>query len=172
MSVRFSYPTGVDVRVNGNLAATSISYPVGGITNAAISSSAAIAATKLVHQHALRYAQNGGTDVVAATVPIHIARDAAEIVAVTVSPLVAPAGGDKAVSVDVQLGNAATAFASILSAPISIDSADANRAVVSGDLATFAAVAEDILQVVIAVSGTTGTQAQGLIVTVWIRESP
>lgn len=169
---RFDFPFDTDVRINGTLSVRNMVYPDGQITKAAIQTDAGIEATKVIHQHALRHSQKAGTAVVAETVPIHVFRSAAEIVAVEVVPITPPAGGDLAYTVDVQLGNASTAFASILSGAVAIDSADAARTPVPGTLVTNEAADGDTLQVVVAVSGSTGTQGQGFIVVVWVREEP
>lgn len=156
----------------GNLAAKSMTIPAGAVGDEQIEASAMVAATKLVHQHAARYVQAGGSDVVAVTVPLHTFRGAGEIVAVEVVPLVAPNGGDKAFTVDVLKGNQATPFATVLTAPISVADAQGDREVVSGTLATTEAADGDTLEAVVAVSGTTGTQGQGFVLTVWVREEP
>ena len=47
-----------------------VSLPDGAVGDAAVGASANVAATKLEHQHAIRYAQADGSDVVAAIVPV------------------------------------------------------------------------------------------------------
>lgn len=172
MAEQITTPAGVNWRVDGHFSARSMGIPAGTVTDAAVSASAGIAATKLEHQHALTYSQAGGADVVSATVPIHIFRGAADIVAVEVVPIVAPTGGDKEFTVDVQLGNAGSAFASILSAAVEVDASSVARTIQSGSLSTTTAADGDTLQVVVTASGSTGSQGQGMIVTVWVREQP
>lgn len=156
----------------GTIGATNIAYPKNQIANEAIKALAGIEATKVVHQHAIKYVQPGGVNVAAATVPLHTFRSSAEIVAAEVVPIVAPNGGDSAYTVDVQKGNQSTPFASVLGAPIGVGDAQADREVVTGSVTTTAAADGDTLQAVVAVSGTTGTQGQGFILTVWVRENP
>ena len=172
MATTIQYPGDVNIVVGGTLSARNITYPVNQITDAAIKAAANIDATKLIHQHAIRYAVAGGTTVAAVSVPVHTFRSAADIVAVEVVPITAPTGGDLAYSVDVQLGNQSTAFATILTAEIDIDSTVSDREVVSGTLSTVAGADGDTLQVVIATSGSTGTQGSGCLVTIWVREQP
>lgn len=161
-----------DLRVNGAFSAKSINYPAESIGDADIEQDAAIQATKVIHQHAIHYDQAAGADIVAQTRIVHTFRDDAEIIAVDVVLSTAPTGGNKQLTVDAKLGNQSTAFASILTGVITVDSSKANREVVAGVVNTTAAVAGDTLEIVVAVSGSTGSQGQGLSVTVWIREAP
>lgn len=172
MATQIDFPASVDVRVNGNFSARSFSAPSGSIGNAAIAASAGIDASKVIHRHAIRYAQPSGSDVASATQLVHTFRNTATIVAVEVVTQTAPTGGDKEFTVDVKLGNQSTAFATILSAPIEVDSTVASREVKVGSLSTSAAADGDTLQVVIAVSGSTGSQGQGVLVSVWVSEEP
>ena len=132
----------------------------------------AVPASKVIHQYAVHYGQAGGTAVVAVTMGLHTSYKDGTLVAVQVTPLVAPTGGDKAFTVDVKKGNQSSAFASVLAAVITVDNTKADRQVVSGSLSTTALAAGDTLEVVLATSGTTGTQAQGVLVTVTIQENP
>ena len=132
----------------------------------------AVPASKVIHQFAVHYAQAGGSDVVVATFPIHTCYKDGTLVAVEVTPLVAPTGGDKAFTVDVQKGNQAGAFATVLSSVVTINNTKADRQVVAGSLSTTALADGDTLEVVIAVSGTTGSQGQGALITVTIQENP
>ncbi len=142
------------------------------ITNAKVSAGAAIAAEKLVHQHAIHYQQNDGAAVAAAIVPIHVARSAATIVAVEVSCLDAPSGGDKTFTVDLQKANAGTPTpASVLTGAITYPNGTADCTIRPGTIASAAIADGDTLVVVVAVSGTTGVQGQGLQVTVTLREA-
>lgn len=155
-----------DVRVVGTLSPQSLNPPAGSIGNAAVQASAGIEATKVVHQFPLRYADDG--QVTAITVPLHIARAAATLVAVEAIVTTAPGAGDS-VSIDVQKGNQSTAFASVLAATLTIDENDAARQVKPATITTTAVADGDTLQLVVTVTGTT---AQGLCVVVTLREDP
>lgn len=162
-----------DLHVNGTLSAKRANLPASSIGDSEIEQNAGIKATKLIHQHALNHQQADGADVVSETVPLHIFRSAAEIVAVEVVAINAPdGGGDKQFTVDVQAGNQSTAFTTILSAVITVDDNISDREVVAGTVTTTTAADGDSLQVVVTASGSSGNQAQGLLVTVWIREEP
>ena len=159
-----------DLRIQGAFSAKTMTFPTGAIINKDINPNAAIDATKVIHQHAIHYDQALGADVVAQTRLVHTFRGDADIVAVDVVLATAPTGGDKALTVDVKLGNESTAFATILTGTIAANSTHANREVIPGTLTTTTAAAGDTLEIVVAVSGSTGSQGQGLCVTVWIRE--
>lgn len=161
-----------DVLVDGTLTAKTLNIPAGTVGNAGVAAAAGIDATKLDHQHAIRYSQADGSDVVSAIVPIHICRAAVEIVDVEVVCIDAPSGGDKQFTVDLQVADQSTpAPASLLYAPVTIDSTVADCEVKSATITTTAAVADDTLLVVVTASGSTGTQGQGLIVVVTVREA-
>ena len=161
-----------DVRVNGTLSAQTVNLPSSSVQNQHIIAAAGIDATKLQHQHALKYVQDGGTNVVSATVPLHVFRATAEIVGVEVVPIVAPDGGDLQYTVDVQKGNAGSAFATILTGVVTVDDSSVDRTPQEGTLSTTSAADGDTLQVVVTASGSTGTQGQGVLVLVTVRESP
>lgn len=151
--------------------------PFGSIKNSHVSTSAddRIAATKVVHQFPLKYHQAGGTAVVAATVPLHVAMGAGTIVRVDIRPETVPTGGDLAFTVDVKkAADGSVSYASILSAAeeVSVAESSANGTVQSVVPTTTTYSAGDCLQVVIALSGSTGTQGQGVTVVVWVREDP
>jgi len=142
------------------------------IGDSMILSDAAIAASKLVHRYHATHAQKAGTDVVSETMPVHTFRAAGSIVAVEIVPIVAPTGGNKLFTVDVKRGNAGAGFASILSAVITVDQASVSRTVYVAAITLPNAVDGDTLEVVIAASGSTGSQGQGVLVNVHVEEQP
>jgi hypothetical protein len=160
-----------DLDIQGNLSASSMSIPAGTVTNSDIASVAGIEATKLEHRYAIQYQQADGSDVATATVPVHIVRGAtATIQDVEVVCVDAPEGGDKTFTVDVHYGNASSALATVLSAPISYGTANPDLTVVGGTLATSALTAGDTLVVIVTASGSSGNQGQGLIVNIALSE--
>lgn len=162
-----------NMQVTGQIAAASILYPLGSIENEDVQANAGIEATKVIHQFPVRYSQAEGSDVASATIPVHLVYGVtAEIVRVEVMSPTAPAGGDKQFTVDVKAGNNNDAFASVLSAVVTYDSTLSDKEIAVGVLSTTALADGDALQVVVAATGSTGTQAQGLIVVVWLREKP
>lgn len=169
-----SIPPDQNWHFGGQLSCKEFVYPKESLDNSAVDPSAAIEATKLIHRHVARYYQAAGADVAAVVVPVHLFRGDATIVAVEAIPLTAPAGGDKAFAVDVKKGNQSTPPVTILSAPLAVSVAAgvSDREEVDGILAVTTAADGDFLEVVITVSGTTGTQGQGVLVTVWFDEKP
>lgn len=151
-----------------------VTFPAGTITNAMVSAAAAIGAEKIIHQYAVHYQQAGGGDVASATVIVHVAKGAGLLVAVRIVPIVAPTGGDKAFTVDVKKGNAAGAYATVLTGVETIDSSVADREVVSAtiDGTKDDYSAADSFTVVIAASGSTGSQGQGVLVELFFQEAP
>lgn len=161
-----------DLHVTGDLTAGGVNLPAASVGNAAVQAAAGIEATKLQQQYALNYSQPDGSDVVAAVVPIHIVNGVSGVlVGIDAVCVDAPSGaGDEEITVDLQKGNAAGAYATMLTAPISITDSQADREVVAGTPSVTVLAAGDSLQLVIDQTGSTGTKGQGLIVTVIIRE--
>jgi hypothetical protein len=161
-----------DLHVNGHLTSKTASLPAGTVTNAMVNASAAIAATKLQHQHVVNYSQADGTAVAAAIVPVWVCRGAtATVVAVQVVCVDAPSGGDLTFTVDIHKGAVGTADgATILTGDRTYPNATADGTMLAGTISSGAMVAGDYLIVIVAVSGSTGTQGQGLVVTITVRE--
>ena len=164
-----------DMRVLGNLSSTSLSVPSGSINDAAIAAGSAgtnISSDKVRHQFSLELNQDTGTATTAQTRIVHIARGPGVIVGVSAVADVAPTGGDKAATVDVKKSTAGGAFASILSAVVTLNSSSTSKVVQAGSLSVTSFVAGDLLEIVIAISGSTGSQGQGVCATVMIAEDP
>ena len=123
-------------------------------------------------QKTIKYHQADGSDIVAAIVPVHIVRGlTGTIEAVDVACVDAPSGGDKEFSVDVLIANAGSPSpASILSAVIEYSASQSDCEVEAGTISSAAVSVGDVILVQVAVSGSTGTQGQGLVVTITIRE--
>lgn len=152
---------------------TEMALPSGSVENDDVAAAAAIAANKLKHRHAVAYAQADGADVASETKLVHLAYLAGTIVDVSVRVNTAPTGGDKAFTVDVKKAADAGAFATVLSSVVTINSSSVNNTKVAGtiDGAQDDVTADDAIQVVIATSGTTGSQGQGLIVEITVEEN-
>jgi hypothetical protein len=166
-----------DLRVKGTVTAAGLNLQNATITDAMIQAAANLAASKLEHQHAITYRQKTGADVVTETVDLHIARgNTGSVIGVDVVATTAPVGTgtpatDKKFTVNVLKGNQSTGFATVLTAVVTIDSTVANRQVVAASLvASPALAAGDTIRVVVTASGSTGSQGQGLVVNVNVRE--
>lgn len=161
------------LHVRGALTCGQFTAPVGSIANAGIAAAAGVDASKVIHQHALHYAQAPGTAIVAGTLDLHVARGAGEIVSVEAAIAGAIAtGGDRQVSIALQRSTAGGAFATVLTAPLVLDNANVLYVPEAAIVADADYVAGDLLRLTVAVAGAAGAQGQGLIVTVAIREEP
>jgi hypothetical protein len=167
-----------DTHAAGHLSCVTLGIPAGTVVDAAVNGSAAIQITKLQYQqYAIHYGQADGTDIVDAIMPIHTVRGAtAVIMAVEVACLDAPSVGGavpKHFHVDLKKYTVAVpAGVSVLAAPVDYVSGTADCTVLAGTVALSALVDGDTLGVEVDAVGADGTQGQGLIVTVTIRETP
>lgn len=156
---------------NGGLRSSNIIYPAGSIDNADIAAGADIAGTKLECHFTLPYWQVHGTAVVAATAPLKIMRATGTLMSVEAQITgVIATGGDRTVDVDLQRSVGTGAPATMLSAAIQFTSASVLRTTATATLAATSLADGDALYMVITVAGAAGNQAQGLLVTVHIRE--
>lgn len=133
----------------------------------------AVAGRSVVHRFSVGHQVVGGTAVLALTnMPIHYFRNAGKVLAITVMPFTAPTGGDLAYTVDLKKGNQASAVSSILTGVITISSSDADRQANAGTLSSSptTCAAGDFLSLTVALTGSTGTQGQGYVITVDVEE--
>lgn len=160
-----------DLVVTGTLSPRRFAPPASSIGGTAINSADPVPATKLEGEFNLSYSQDGA--VVADTAYLRIIRGAtADVVAVEacVTETIAT-GADRTVNVDLQKSTGAGAFATILTATIELDNASVLRTVSTGALTGGAALVDgDLLRLVVTVAGAAGNQAEGLLVTVTLRE--
>jgi hypothetical protein len=157
------------LHVDGQLSCKTFRPPAGSINNDAVTGP--IGATKLEHQLYLHLDQVPGTAVVAQTKLLHTVYGAtAEVVAIKAMTPTPATGADRQVSIDLQKGNAGSGFATILTGNIVLDNTNAPRTPESGTVANPDLVAGDSLQAVITVAGSAGAQAQGLLVTITLRQ--
>lgn len=157
-----------DFRVHGKITSRTLQLPPNSLGNEEFSASSLLDATKRVHRHEVDFRQATIADVTAA---VHHFRAAGKVIAIEATCGTAPAG-NREVSIDLQLGNAATAFASVLVAPIIFDADHNDCEVCRAPIAEFACALGDTLQVVIDVSGSSGTEPAELVVTITWEESP
>lgn len=149
-----------------------LTLPQGIVDNGSMKANAAIVHTKIQHRPIVPYSQASGTDVVAETRVVHIAHENETVLNVNIFITTAPTGGDKAFTVDVKKSTAGGAFATILTGVYTVNSSKADRTTYAGTLSgTPTLVAGDALEVVVAVSGSTGSQGQGVHVNVVVSEN-
>ncbi len=119
-------------------------------------------ASNVIHHFGKDHRQASGSDVASKTELIHVASYAGVLNGFKVGIDVSPTGGDKQFTVDLQKSTGGGAFASVLSAVVTIDSGKADRSVTLGTIAAASYAAGDIFRVVVTASGTTGSQGQGV----------
>ncbi len=111
-------------------------------------------------------------EVVAATVPIHTVRGATGTIIAIEATVTTAATTPKSLTIDLKKSTGGGAFATVLTGVMTIDSTTTVRTIIAGALAATTLVDGDHLQLVIAVSGASGTQSKDLSVTVQIEEAP
>lgn len=159
-----------EVNVIGNLSCKTFNVSTASITNAMVSATAAIAATKLQGEFTLRHTQT--STVAAATEYLRIIRGATGTIVdieACITETIAT-GADRTVTIDLLKSTGAGAFATVLSSTIVFNNASVLRTITTGTISSASLVDGDILQLTVAVAGAAGNQAEGLIVTVTLRE--
>lgn len=146
------------------------------ITNAWIAAAAAIATSKLVNRVLAEYRVPDGTTVAVTSddgVPIYTCNKTggAVLKSVTVVCPDAPSGGDLDFDVDIQKADVGAGAATVLSATINYSATQSDYEQEAGTIANATIDDGDTLLVVVTVSGSTGTQGEGLIVQVEIEEA-
>ena len=171
MSESFSGPTTFKGAVR--FLDSDVSLPAGLIDDADVSAGAAIDADKLQHRHAISYSQVDGTDVASATQLLFIARAACTVVSVEVRPTTAPTGGDKQFTVDIQKAtDGSGSWSTLLSSVVTMSSADSDDTLEAATLIGSPTLVDgDAIRVVVTASGSTGSQGQGVNVTVNLDEA-
>lgn len=172
-----AYPTTIqgDLSVNGQISGKTMAIPAGTIDNTAVASGSAgafIAASKLQHRIALHHTQNDGTAVLSASQIVHICKGAATAAALYAVVNAAPTAAKTAI-VNAFKSTAGSTFSSILSSAITFNSTGTTALTAkAGTLSVTSFAAGDLLKLSVVVSTSTGTQAQGINVTLLIDEEP
>ncbi len=145
----------------------------GTVTDAMVNAAAAIDADKLQHRHVINYAQVDGTDVISAIQLAYIATAGVTVRDIDVRPTTAPTGGDKAFTVDVMKAtDGSSSFGTLLDSVITINSSSVDETLQGGTLISSPVLVNgDGLRIVIATSGSTGSQGQGFVVTITLDEN-
>lgn len=149
-----------------------VEFEGGGLRNRDIASGASVEASKVIQHYAVSRLLTtvSGTTVTALNVPLHIVSvNASEIIAFEAA-IMGAITGDYTVTVDLQKSTGGGAFATVLSSTIEFDTAVSVRtalpAVVSDEVLTEG----DILSAVVTVSGSSGAQATGLLVSLTLQD--
>jgi len=156
---------GGDVHVVGTLSAATLSVPAGTVVNADVNAGAAIAATKLEHQHHATYAQSGNS--VDETKVIHTVWGATcTLVGFEAGSIGIHAGAD-ACTIDLEKDGV-----SVLAAPITLDSGNVAYTPEAATINTTAGLDSDVYSVVQNFTTGGGTPATGVYATLTFREDP
>lgn len=149
-----------------------VAVPAASFGDAEIKAAAGIAATKTIHQFPIHLAQANGTASTSETRNVHIATGAGTIVGIEVLVDTAAVGA-ATVTVDLHKGNAGSAYATLLTGVVTVNSSTAVRTPVAGTLiATPTYAASDSLRLIVTATAGGGTLPQGLCVVVFVRENP
>lgn len=162
-----------NLQITGALTMAELNIPAGTLKDVDVAAGAAIAASKIIHQFPVRYAQDDGSNIVAAIVPIHTVQGAtATIKSVQAMIIDAPQGGDHEITVDLKkcyVGAGSTPV-TVLTAPIVMNDADtADCEVEEAEIANDALTVGQTLVAVVSTTGSSG-YGQGLLFTVMIQE--
>jgi hypothetical protein len=157
-----------DLQIQGSLYVQGgFTPPANSIVDASVAASAAVAATKLQHQHRAIYAQGSSTTAAAATQVIFAVFGATGTVVNFEAGAVVPNVGAATCTVDLKKNGT-----SILGAAISLSSSQTARQLVAATISNTALVAGDVLEVVVTATAGGGTLAQGLFATLTVNEMP
>jgi hypothetical protein len=137
-------------------------FPASVIRNSQVASDAAIDASKLLHLvHGGIELFGPSTTIAALSKDVRIGKGIGTIAAVRTFFSVIGTG-DRTVSVDLQKSTGGGAFATVLSAPMSITVSSTVRTLITGTISSATYAAGDLFRWVVALGGSTGNYPQGL----------
>lgn len=158
-----------DLNIRGRVTAQSITLPSSSVGNSQIAAGAGVAASKLEGEFKYNHSQTG--NVANATEYFNAVRGTTgEIVAIEMALTETIPSGDKTVTIDLQKSTGAGAFATVLSGTVVLNSSSVLRTLVAGTISSGDLADGDILKLTVTIGGSTGTDPQGLVVTVILRE--
>lgn len=134
--------------------------------------SGTLSVDRLAHRIASDYSQAIASVVASETKVIRSSYATGSVKAFIVSVDTAPTGGDKAFTVDLQKSTGAGAYASVLSAVITINSSSTAKTAYSATISSASYSANDLFKVIVTTSGSTGTQGYGVQATAFFDENP
>lgn len=159
--------------VDGHLSCKTLTLPAAAVANTQVSGTADILATKVRHQFPISWSQKDATDVVSETVLLHIANADGDIHAFEVRPTIVPTGGDKQYTVDIQMAaDGSGSWTTLLSAVITVSTSSTANTLIAGTLTDTSYLNGEAVRIVVTASGSTGSQGQGFVATLWLREKP
>lgn len=149
-----------------------VNLPANTVDEDDLKAAALLPAANLVTRFAKSADQKTGTDVASETRLIHVAKYAGLVTSVEAA-IDTAITGDNTVVIDVKRSTGGAAFATILSSTLTINSSTSAKTATAAtiDATKDDYVAGDVFEVIVTAAGT-GTQAQGLNVTVFFEENP
>lgn len=153
------------LHVTGTLSAATLAIPNGTITDSDVNAAAAVAATKLEHQHHATYAQAGNS--ADETKVIHTVWGSTCTLVGFEAGSVTPHAGADVCTIDLQKDGV-----SVLAAPITLDNANAAYTPEAATINTTAGADGDVYTVVQNFTTGAGTPATGVYATLTFREDP
>ena len=153
----------------------SVNVPSGSFDNDDIGAAAEILASKSQQQYPFAVSQGSTSAIVARTDMVHVARGAGAAVSLEVAVDTVADSTGRTVTIDFKKSTGGGAFSSMLNAALVMASTDAAKTLKAATLGTTSAINYadgDLLEITVAVAGSTGVQALGLNVTAFVRESP
>jgi hypothetical protein len=148
--------------VNGTLTPRNIELPAGCVDDGDVASDAKIAATKIVQPIHYHQGDDDGVEAAVLNKVIHVNLGAVgRVVGLSAGLIVAPAG-DKSCTIDIK-DKTGTSF---LSSTITLDSGSSAYSVYDAtvDAAKQALAADDVVELVITIAGSTGSYPKGVFV--------
>jgi hypothetical protein len=148
----------------GTVTMRSVVLPDGCITNAKVVAGAGIVAEKLEHQHRKTFAQPN-TTAAAETRAVHLVYGATGNIVAFEAGSIAACTGNATITVDLKKNGT-----SILTAPVTLDSANTARVAEAASVATPELADGDLLEVVVAVNAGTGALGTGVFAELVVHE--
>lgn len=134
-----------------------LSLPAGGITDAMVANFAGIGGDKQQHVYRKTHGQSG--TVASVTIPIHGVFGVTGLLKALKAGLITPCAGAATVTIDLKKNGS-----SVLSSPITLNSASAARTLYAATISNTALAAGDFLELVVTATAGGGTVGQGLLV--------
>ncbi len=153
-----------DVHIVGNLTGATVTPSSSTVTDAAVSASAAISASKIQQQYVFNLCFTGSA--ASGTYGFHIAYGAGTIVAIQAASVTAAVGA-ATVTIDLKKGGS-----SVLTGVITLDNANTARTAEAGSISSASYSAGNFFEVVTVATAGGGTLPTGLVISVVLRENP
>lgn len=150
-----------------------IDWTAGGLRDQDVAPGAAIQASKVIHQTSHSKLVYGPTTTIAAiSYPLTVVDAESAVIGNFTAVIFGAPTGDRTATIDLQKSTGGGAFATVLTSTITFNSSSAVRVQSPAVVLDTDLVEGDVLQAVVTVGGSTGTQPQGLLVSLTLRDRP